>query len=417
MRSVRFEFSIARRLFGHRDDTRRISQPAVQIALWGVAVGLAVMLLSVFIVLGFKGEIRQKAIGFGGHIQVLNMQTLFTGEPEPIFVDSLLLSRLERIHGITHAQRFATRTGLFKTETAFQGIALRGVAEEYDTTFLASHLLRGQLPHFTARENSNDVLVSARTASQLGLDVGSRVYAYFFANELKARRFNVVGIYETHLRDFDETFVFCSLRTVTQLNSWEEGQCTGAELQTADFDALDATAMSVASFINRTQDRYGETYSSATVRELYPGIFTWLSLLDTNVYVILILMIGISVFTMTSGLLIIILERTNFIAVMKSVGATNGQLRLVFLSFATFIIGRGLIIGNILGVGLALAQKHFALVHLDPATYYVDAVPVAFSWTYVLLINVATLVISVAVLVIPSYLVARIHPAQVMRFE
>jgi lipoprotein-releasing system permease protein len=414
---VRFEFTIARRLFGVRDDARRISRPALRIAMWGVAVGLAVMLLSVFIVLGFKTEIRDKAIGFGGHIQVLNTQTLFTGESQPVVVDELLMHRLGRTDGVRHVQRFAVRAGMLKTDAAFQGVAVRGVGEEYDTTFLASHLKGGRLPHFVSDKATNEILVSSRTASALGLEVGSRVYAYFFSGQLKARRFDVVGIYETHLRDFDENFVFTGLRTVVQLNDWEDDQCSGVELLTSDFEHLQPVADRVAAIVNRTSDRNGDVYTSATLRELYPGIFTWLSLLDTNVYVILILMISLSIFTMTSGLLIIILERTNFIAVMKSLGASNTQLRRVFLYFATFIIGRGMMIGNIIGLGLALAEQQWGFVRLDADTYYVDTVPVLISWPMVAAVNVATLVLSVAMLIVPTYLVARIHPARVMRFE
>ncbi|MBQ7443107.1 MAG: ABC transporter permease [Bacteroidaceae bacterium] len=414
---MRFEFTIARRLFGERTDARRISRPAVRIAVWGVAVGLAVMLLSVFIVRGFKREIRAKAIGFGGHIQVMNTQTLFTGEASPVVVGDSLMRQLRSLPAVTHVQRFANRTGLFKTEGAFQGIVLRGVGEEYDTLFLAAHLLAGRMPRFSSTEAANEVLISSRQAATLGLDVGSRVFAYFFAGELKARRFDVVGIYQTHLRDFDDAFAFTALATVVRLNGWEDDQCSGAELLTADYDDIDATATAVATLVNRTADRNGDIYTSATLAELHPGIFSWLSLLDTNVYVILVLMIGISIFTMTSGLLIIILERTNFIAVMKSMGATNTQLRRVFLAFAALIIGRGMLMGNAIGLALALAQQQWGIVHLDPATYYVDAVPVSISWLHVAAINAATLTLSLAVLIVPTYLVARIHPARVMRFD
>lgn len=385
--------------------------------MWGVAVGLAVMLLSVFIVLGFKSEIRNKAIGFGGHIQVMNIQTLFTGESHPVVMDGLLMHKLERLPGITHVQRYAIRAGMLKTDAAFHGIILRGVAEEYDTLFLHQHMQEGRLPRFSASEPCNEILVSRRQADVLGLEVGSRVYAYFFSDRLKARRFDVVGVYETHLRDFDDAIVFAALSTVVQLNDWDDDQCSGAELLTADYEHVDASAAAVTAFINRSEDHNGDVYTSATLAEIHPGIFTWLSLLDTNVYVILALMIGISLFTMTSGLLIIILERTNFIAVMKSLGATDTQLRSVFLAFAALIIGRGLVIGNVLGLGLALAEQQWGFVHLDPATYYVDAVPVLISWPLVLVINVVTLLVSLLVLIVPSYLVARIHPARVMRFE
>ena len=412
-----FEFTIARRLFGHRDDTSRISRPAVTIAMWGVAVGLAVMILSVGIVLGFKGEIRSKVIGFGGHIQLINYQSLYSAESQPIAADGLLLHRLSRMPGIGHAQRFCIKTGMLKTDDAFKGIALRGVAQEYDTTFLAAHLREGRLPAFSDSVATNEVLISSAIARELKLTAGQKVFAYFFSDNVKARRYTVAGIYETHLKEFDNNLVFTDLYSVQKLAGWESDQCSGVELQVDDFEALDATTSEVAASMNRTQDTYGATYSTHSIRELYPGIFSWLALLDTNIYMILTLMIGLSVFTMTAGLLIIILERTNFIAVMKSMGATNGQLRRVFLHFATFLVVRGLLWGNVLGVGLSLLQQHTGIVHLDPATYYVDAVPIQLSWPLILLLNVVTLVLIVLVLIVPSYLVSRIQPARVMRFE
>lgn len=414
---MRFELSIAKRLFGHRDDTRRISRPAVMIAQWGVAVGLAVMILSVCIILGFKGEIRNKVIGFGGHIQVINYQSLYSAEPQPVVVDGLLQHRLSRMEGVKHVQRFATKTGMLKTNDAFKGIVLRGVAEEFDTTFLAKHIAEGSIPQFSSDTTHMEIVLSRLVASQLGLNVGDRVYAYFFSETVKARRFNVVGIYETHLTEFDNTWVFTDLFAVQRLAGWESDQCTGAELLVSDFNNLKERTQKVAAVMNRSQDHYSASYSTHNIQELYPGIFSWLSLLDTNVYVILALMIGLSLFTMTAGLLIIILERTSFIAVMKSLGSPNGQLQTIFLHFGAILVGRGLLLGNVLGLGLALLQKYVGLVHLDPSTYYVDVVPVEFSWPLILLLNVATLFITVLVLVIPSFLVSRIEPARVMRFE
>ena len=396
---------------------RRISRPAVMIALWGVAVGLAVMILSICIILGFKGEIRNKVIGLGGHVQIINYQSLYSAEPQPVVVDNLLMHRLSRMHDVAHVQRFATKSGMLKTDDAFKGISLRGVAEEYDTLFLAQHLVEGRLPRFQADTTYNEIAVSRIIAKELGLSTGDRVYAYFFSENVRARRYHIVGIYETHLNEFDNNWVFTDLRAVQRLAGWERDQCTGAELLVRDFVQLDAVTSEVASVMNRTQDHYSATYSTHNIQELYPGIFSWLSLLDTNVYVILVLMIGLSLFTMTAGLLIIILERTNFIAVMKSVGASNRQLRTIFLYFAALLVGRGLLLGNVLGLGLALLQKYFGLVHLDPATYYVDVVPITISWPLILLLNVATLIITVLVLILPTFLVSRIEPARVMRFE
>lgn len=385
--------------------------------MWGIAVGLAVMILSVCIILGFKQEVQQKVIGFGGHIEVINYQSLYSVEAKPIVVDELLMHRLGRMEGVSRVQRFITKTGMLKTGQAFKGVVLRGIAEEYDTTFLASSLLEGRLPRFSSSEVSNEIAISSLMAHELGLRVGEKVYAYFFSNQVKARRFLITGIYETHLREFDNVLVFTDLLTTQKLNGWETNQCAGAELLIDDFEQLDQRTNEVVAVMNHTQDVDGNTYSTHHIKELYPGIFSWLSLLDTNVYVILALMILLSLFTMTSGLLIIILERTNFIAVMKALGASNGQIRRIFLHFAVLLISRGLIWGNVIGIGVAVMQQQFKLIHLDPATYYVDAVPILFSWPLVLLLNVATLLITVFVLIIPSYLVTRVHPARVMRFE
>ena len=286
-----FEFTIARRLFGHRDNMRRISRPAVTIAQWGVSVGLAVMILSVSIILGFKREIRNKVIGFGGHIQVINYQSLYSAESQPIVVDSLLLFRLSRMEGVRHAQRFCTKTGMLKTDDAFKGIVLRGVAEEYDTTFLAEHLKEGQLPRFSSSASSGNIVISSTIARELGLHVGERVFAYFFEESVRARRYTVAAIYESHLKEFDNTLVFTDLQAVQKLAGWESGQCSGAELLVTNFDHLDETTFGVSQEMNRTQDAYEATYSTHSIRELYPGIFSWLSLLDTNVYVILVMMI------------------------------------------------------------------------------------------------------------------------------
>lgn len=385
--------------------------------MWGVAVGLAVMILSVCIILGFKHEIRDKVIGFGGHIEVINEQSLYNAEAQPIVFDQKQLQRLSRQTGVAHVQRFGSKTGMFKTDDAFKGILLRGVAEDYDTTFLAAHLKAGRLPRFTASETTNEIAVSALQAKTLGLKVGDRVYTYFFSEQVKARRFLIVGIYETHLREFDNSLVFTDLATTQRLNSWEDDQVAGVELLLNDFDDLDSLTWQTAQLMDHTQDHNGATYTTHNIKEFYPGIFSWLSLLDTNVYVILILMILLSIFTMAAGLLIIILERTNFIAVMKSMGASNIQVRRIFLWFAAMLVGRGIVLGDLLGIGLAVLQQQFGIVHIDPATYYVDAVPIEFSWPIIILLNVATLIITVLILVLPSFLVSRIEPARVMRFE
>ena len=254
-----FELSIARRLYGRQEEGHSLSRPAIGIAMWGVAVGLAVMILSVCIILGFKKEVQQKVIGFGGHIEVINYQTLYSVEAKPIVVDELLMHRLGRMEGISHVQRFITKTGMLKTEQTFKGVVLRGIAEEYDTTFLASHLIEGRLPRFSSSEVSNEIAISSLMASELGLRVGEKVYAYFFSNQVKARRFLITGIYETHLREFDNVLVFTDLLATQKLNGWESYQCAGAELLIDDFSQLDQRTNEVVAVMNHTQDVDGKS--------------------------------------------------------------------------------------------------------------------------------------------------------------
>ncbi|MBO4907450.1 MAG: ABC transporter permease [Bacteroidaceae bacterium] len=414
-----FEFSIARRIYGQQSDaSHRLAQPGVQIAVWGVAVGLMVMILSLCIIRGFKDEIQRKMTGMGGDIEVLNYESLRSVDSMPVEVDSTLLHRLSAIPNIGHVQRFCSKAGMLKTDKAFKAVLMRGVAEEYDTTFITAHLVSGYIPQFTAEgKETNLIVVSQQIASDLQLSTGSRIYAYFFAEKPKIRRFTVAGIYQTYIKDFDQSIVFTDLCTARNLNSWEHNQCSGIELYLNDFSRLQETDADVIQVVNRTHDSYGQTYAAVTIHELYPSIFQWLSLLDTNVWVILILMTALGVFTMTSGLLIIILERTGFIAVLKSQGATNGQLQRIFLHLAMMLVGKGMLYGNIIGFGLAFVQHYTGLFTLDAATYYVNAVPVEFPWMLLILLNIATFAISTLMLTIPTYLVSRIHPAEVMRFE
>ena len=249
------------------------------------------------------------------------------------------------------------------------------------------------------------------------LKSGDAIYAYFFEHNVRARRFTICGIFSTNLTDFDNAIVYADLYTVKSLLKWDSEQYSGAEITIDDFNKLDEVSARISAEINHTQDAYGAYYTSPTIRELYPQIFSWLDLLDMDVLVILILMICLSGFTMISGLLIIILERTNFIGVMKALGASNGSIRHLFLYFAVFIILRGLILGNLIAFAMVFAQQHFGLIHLNPEIYYVNTVPLKVSVPYIIIINIATLFISFLSLILPSYIVSNIHPARSIRFE
>ena len=351
-----FAWYVARRLYFHSDDVKRVSRPAIQIATAGVAIGVAIMIISVCVVLGFQREIRNKVFGFGSHIQVINYETTYKSESAPIVVDDSLLSTLSAIPGVRHVQRFCVKAGMLKTDEAFRGVVFRGVGQDYDPTFLQQHLVEGEIPAFSDTAMSNRIVLSRELARQLQVKVGDRVYAYFFEQSVRARRFTIVGIYCTNMNDFDGSLVFTDLETVHALCRWDSEQYSGVEIAINDFNELDAVSARVESKVNHTQDAYGASYSSPTIVDLYPTIFSWLSLLGMDVLVILILMVLVSGFTMVSGLLIIILERTNFIGVMKALGANNSMLRHLFLYFAAFIVVRGLIIGNVIAFSLMFLQ-------------------------------------------------------------
>ncbi len=409
---------IARKIYNDPGDKRKVSRPAIQIATLGVAIGLAVMVISVCVVLGFKHTIRDKAIGFSSHINVGNFMSLQGGEDYPIVVDDSVMNVMRKIQGVKHVQRFANTQGILKTENEFLGVVFKGIAQEYDTLFLHNHLVEGTIPPFSDDSGKQKILISKTMSNQLGLHAGDRVFAYFFtSNNVRARRFEVSGIYETNLTMFDKTTCFTDLYTAVKLNGWEADQVSGAEVKVNDFYQVYAVEDLFVEKINRNIDHYGETYSSITVQEANPQIFSWLELLDVNVWIILALMVCVAGITMISGLLIIILERTNMIGTLKALGAKNRTVRHTFLWFATFMIGKGLLLGNLLGIGLVLLQRFTGLFKLDPTTYYVSTVPVEINIPLIILINIATLLISVFVLIAPSYLISHIHPAKSMRYE
>ena len=415
---MHFPLFIAKRLYSEQGDKRKVSRPAIHIATAGVAIGLAVMIISVCVVLGFKHTIRDKVIGFGSHIQVADFLTLQQMEQYPIVIDDSITNVLKHIPDVAHVQRFAMKEGILKTDSDFLGVAFKGVGPEFDSTFIHSNMVEGSIPHFSDSVSHNQILVSQLMADKLHLKSGQRIFAYFFDNNgVRTRRFTIAGIYQTNLKKYDETIVFTDLYTAVKLNGWESDQASGAELSVNNFDNLDMVESRVLSKVKGTVDHYGETYSSATIKELNPQIFQWLDLMDLNVWIILALMLIVAGVTMISGLLIIILERTSMIGILKALGARNKTIRHTFMWFAVFIIGKGMLIGNILSLGLLALQQAFGIIKLDAQTYYVSTVPVEINALYIVALNVATLLISVFMLVAPSYLISHIHPAKSMRYE
>lgn len=411
-------YFLAHRIYAQNDDKRKVSRPAIRIATIGVAIGLAVMIVSVCVVLGFKHAIRDKVIGFGSHIQVAEYNALMGGDGRAVQMDDSVMSVLSHIQGVKHVQRFAYRQGILKTDDDFLGVMFKGVGPEFDSTFIHKNMVEGSIPRFSDKVSGNKLLISKSMADKLHLKTGSRLFAYFIDyTGVRMRRFTISGVYQTNLTQYDNTICFTDLHAVAKLNGWPADVAGGAELTINNFEQLDDVERTVIVKVNRTTDHYGNTFASKTIKEVSPQIFSWLSLLDLNVWIILAIMMCVAAVTMISGLLIIILERTQMIGLLKALGAGNATVRHTFMWFSAFIIGRGLLWGNLVGLGLVALQYVTGLVKLDPATYYVSTVPVEVNLLYVVLLNIGTLIISLFVLIAPSYLISHIHPAKTMSYE
>ncbi len=414
---MNFPLFLARRIYSENDGKHKVSRPVINIATFGVAIGLGVMIVTVSVVLGFKNTIRDKVVGFGGHILVSNFLTLQSADPYPICIDDSMMNVINKIEDVKNTGRFALTQGVLKTNTDFLGINFKGVSQEYDFSFIMSNLIEGEIPEFTDSTSSSKILLSKTIADKLCLKIDDKVYAYFVSEDVRARRFTVCGIYQTNMTQFDDLVCFTDLNTVVKLNGWERGQCTGVELSLTNFSKIEDVESNVDALINRTYDKYGQVFSSQTVKETYPQIFSWLSLLDINVWIIFALMICVAGFTMIAGLLIIILERTQMIGILKSLGTTNTTIRNTFLWFAVFIIGKGIVIGNVLGIGIVTIQCMTGIVKLDQQIYYVDTVPMEFNTYIIILLNIATLLICVLVLIAPSFFVSHIRPVKTMQYD
>ena len=409
---------IAKRIYSDQDDKRKVSRPAIRIATIGVAIGLAVMIVTVSVVLGFKHTIRDKVVGFGSHIQVHNIMNYSGSDPHPISASDSLMKVVNKLPGVDKAERFSMTQGILKTDEDFLGIAIKGIAEDYDTTFLSQHLVAGNITSFSDKTSKYKLLISKMIADKMRLKVGDKVFGYFIDNQdVRTRKFTISGIYQTNMTRFDETLCFTDLHTANKLNGWTDNQVTGIEVLVKDFEKVNETADQFIDNINRTSDEEGNSLTTETVYELYPQVFSWLELLDINVWIILALMVCVAGFTMISGLLIIILERTQMIGILKALGARNNTVRHTFLWFSVFIIGQGLFWGNVIGIGIVLLQKYTGIITLNPQTYYVSEAPMELNLPLIALINVATLLICVFVLIAPSYLISHIHPAKSMRYE
>jgi len=414
------ELFIARKLFFDKTNKQFLSQRIIRIALFGIALGLAVMIVSVAVVTGFKNEVRNKVIGFGSHIHVVNFDSRNSFELAPISKHQAFLQEINTIKRIKNIQVFATKPGMIKTEEYIQGIVFKGVSSEYDWEFFGANIVEGRLPQIDSLKRVNEIIVSEQVAKLLLLKLDDSALLYFInENEITPRllQLKICGIYRTGLEEFDQLFVLGDIKQIQRLNNWKKDQISGFEIECSDFYAIEETEQLVRNKVVGYSEENTSILRTESITRLYPQIFDWLSILDMNVWVILILMILVAGFNMISGLLVLILERSTMIGVLKAMGSPNWSIRKVFLYLSVFLTGRGMLWGNVMGISVLLLQKGLEVIKLDPTTYYVDVVPVNFSLLHLLLLNIGSITITTFMLLIPSYLVSKISPEKTIRFD
>ena len=415
---MNLEYYIAKRIASEKNAGKEETKPAVRIAIGGIAIGLIVMLLAVAIVIGFKSEVKNKLIGFGSHIQI-SVAVDKDSAVEPLTIDSAMMARLESGKAICHTQATATQPGIIKTDDNFHGIVLKGVSNDFNWDFFKQYLKEGKIPAISKDSVCKEVLVSKKVMELMKLRVGDKIRTYFIIDgKVRVRPLTISGVYSTGFSDYDKLVIISDIKHIQKLNGWEQNQCGTIEVLTDAPEKIDEANDEVFSVIgNKVDVQSQKSLRSRTIREMNPQIFSWLDMLDMNVVIILALMMLVSGFTIISGLLILILGRTNMIGILKTLGAQNWSIRKIFIYQTLFLVGKGMLIGNIVGLTLCLLQKQFGLIGLDAENYYVDTVPISLSFTNWLLINIGVFATSALMLVGPTYIITKISPAETIRFE
>jgi len=411
------ELFIVRRLIGSRKTGRSFSRSILGIAIFGIALGLAVMIVAVAIITGFKNEITQKVTGFGAHIQVLNLDSNLSYETAPVPAGLEGMQKVGEIEGIKNVQAFAIKAGIIKTGEEIHGAVLKGIDGDYDWSFISDHLTGGELFQVSDTARTNRVVLSQSTASLLKLGVGDRFTMYFIQDPPRARTFTISGIYNTSLEEFDRLYIFADIKQVQRLNNWRLGEVSGYEVLIDDIDDLPALTAAVRGQVAFDFLEDGSRLKVENAIQKNNQIFDWLELQDMNVLVLVILMLLVAGFNMISGLLILILERTNMIGILKALGTRNASVRRIFLYQSAYLTLVGMAWGNIIGLSICLAQKYLNLLPLDPSSYYLDTVPINLNLLHLLALNAGTMAITFLFLLFPSMIIARISPDKSIRFN
>lgn len=413
------ELYIARQILPHKDNTN-ISKPIVRIAIIAIALGLAVMIVAVSVILGFKSTISEKIFGFSAHIQIVNYDNNNSFEATPILFNANLQQEIAQEKAVAHVQRFTTKPGIVRANNSVKGVIVKGVAEDYNWDFFEKHRVAGST--FRIGDSiTNQVLISKQLADMLQVEVGNSIVTTFVpvaaGKQPRKRQFQIVGIYETHLQEIDSRFIIADMRHIQALNSWTEQQIGGYEVFLHNHGNLWQAQAEIQNIVGFNISPEVTHLRVENLQELMPQIFDWLAILDTNAWIIIILMLLVSGMNMITGLLVIILEQTQSIGILKTLGSSNISIQKVFLYVGTLIIGKGLLWGNVTGVALCALQYFFHIIPLDPQTYFMSYVPIAFSLPALLALNVGTLVITILMLLLPALIISKISPAEAVRFS
>jgi lipoprotein-releasing system permease protein len=410
-------YFIAGRLIRGRREETSFSRPINVIAIIGIAMGLAVMILAVSTLTGFKKSIREKVVGFGSHIQIMHFDSNLSLETVPISDTQEFIPKIKKIPGISHIQVFGTKAGIIKTDEDIQGVVLKGIGSDYDWSYFRSNIVDGSIFTVTDTGRSDKVIISKKISDMLKLRTGDTFVMHFVQDPPRMRKFTISGIYETSLEEFDKIYVFCDIGHIKKLNGWADDMVSGFEIFIDDFDNLDAATLAVRDAIGYRLTEEEPKFKVTNIRTKYPQIFDWLNFQDINVIIIILLMLIVAGFNMISGLLILILEKTNMIGVLKALGSEDRTIRRVFIFQAAYLIGKGLLWGNIIGIGVAFFQLKTGIITLDPTSYYIKTVPVNLQFTHILLLNAGTMAVIIIMLLVPSQLISRITPVKAIRYD
>lgn len=417
---MKYEFYIARKLrLNGDDDNKKKSSPILNIAIAGIVLAIVIMIIAIAIVSGFKKEITTKIYNLDAHIRITPTEGKNGLDPHPMEIHDFDYLRNSNLGFIKSIDPISERTVILKTKDDFSGLVLRGYDDNADTKFINDAIIEGKLPNFKPNGNMTEIAISDRIANLLGIKIGDKVFGYFIDEKIKARNLIVSGIYKTNFEDFDKHMIICNQTMLRQLNGWDDSQSSYIAITSNNINNLkdDTSDLFQVMLKNAAQNPSNKNYEIFSILDYYASYFSWLSLLDTNIIIILVLMSLVAGFTLIAGLLIIVLERINTIGILKSLGASNNAVRRVFIILTQKLILKSIIGGNLIGIGLALVQKYFHILKLNPDSYYMPYVPIDINFWYILILNIAIITISYLALIAPSYVISTITPAKSLKFE